>query len=267
MGREVYWIDQSTTTSLDFSDTLFITDHQVCQHIPKRDDCFYIIDNRNGTPGGDLMKPYRTLHYGRFCHKFYNDHGPITMLDPFMPLYPDKTVLEMIWATDLMPEEVLANKSVATVFNHGSREINWVGSRRGTLEPFRRACKNAGYKFNVYGNGVPIEDNIRLIQQSMFAPTIADQYQVDVVDYVPCRIFKNISYGHFGITNSPGARKVFGGSILFESDLEKLFTRGMTELPRIDISEQHELMDYVARHHTYVDRLPKMFEAARIVDA
>ena len=46
LGYETHWFDaRDNVSTFDFSNSLFITEGQVDQNIPIRDDCYYIIHN------------------------------------------------------------------------------------------------------------------------------------------------------------------------------------------------------------------------------
>ena len=44
LGHEVHWYDdEDDVSSVDFSDSVFITEHRVCENMPLRTDCKYFI--------------------------------------------------------------------------------------------------------------------------------------------------------------------------------------------------------------------------------
>ncbi len=43
------------------------------------------------------------------------------------------------------------------------------------------------------------------------------------IGYIPCRILKNISYGHMGITNSPRVYELFENKVVYHPDCYQLF--------------------------------------------
>jgi len=58
--------------------------------------------------------------------------------------------------------------------------------------------KNFGGTFNENSDrNKSIEENMKLIQESIIAPALQDSHQINH-EYIPCRIFKNISYGKMG---------------------------------------------------------------------
>lgn len=106
------------------------------------------------------------------------------------------------WGTDLLQSEFKQ-----PVFNT-NRFVFWIGSvwnnatNQGNIAEINQ-LKNALRKYSirfVKMRFIPVFLNIFFIRKSRIAPAIAGQYQVDI-NYLPCRMFKNISYGQLGITN------------------------------------------------------------------
>lgn len=276
IGRESYWLDHSSDlTGIDFSNSLFITEHQaVLPGTPVRDDCFYLCHNLyGGSPvANELLKNANKAHFGVYTLHYYNDHGRMELFDNgYMPVYPERRCLDLLWATDLLPHEIEANKSKAVLWNPGSATVNWIGSGRRTLEAFARACKDNSVGFNLHSSWdnhiVTVEDNVRLIQESRFAPTIVDDYQL-THPYVPCRIFKNISYGHFALTNSSCVQQFLrdsGRTCVYHPDSYQLYSEASRWLPQQSIAELHAAMDWVAAKHTYVNRTQEVLRALELM--
>jgi hypothetical protein len=274
MGREAYWLDRHCDlTNVDWSNAFIITEHQaVCNELPRRDDCFYAVHNLNGHPvAQEYFQNTRHMHFGVWT-RTYEDHGLVVPLDASGAVYPEKGLADILWATDLLPHEIEANKAKATVFNHDSRVINWVGNTRRTLDGFAGACREKGIEFRRLGGfdnkDVPITvlDNMRLIQESMFAPTIVDDYQL-ANPYYPCRIFKNISYGHYGVTNSKFVNEFFNYELVYNPESYYLFLAAMRHLPTASLETLHRHMDRIAKDHTYLNRVKAIVEAAEIIRA
>jgi len=86
------------------------------------------------------------------------------------------------------------------------------------------------------------------------APAIQGAWQCKV-GYIPCRIFKNISYGAIGITNSKAVYDLFGGKIVYNEDTYQLCYDALDTIKNMDINELYELMDFVKEKHTYINRI------------
>jgi hypothetical protein len=106
-----------------------------------------------------------------------------------------------------------------------------------------------------------MEENMKLIQESLLAPTVVSEWQ-NTNEYIPCRIFKNISYGKMGITNSRIIYKLFHKKIIYDSNTITMMQKGL-EFERLPREEKNkrviELMEYVRDNHTYLQRIDSIF--------
>ena len=267
MGHDVQWLDQMDNQSGELnnrvSNTLFITEHQATAKMPIRKDCTYAIHNyfESRPMVKERFKDLRVLHFGVFTGKPYFGNDCI-WLDRWTPFYPDKKAMEMMWATDLLPYEIEANKAGAKVINRDSAVINWVGTmwdgpfgNMQELSDFRVACIENHISLIHYGypNQVSLEENVKLTRESLFAPAIVGGWQREH-NYIPCRIFKNISYGQFGVTNSEAVQELFGGKLICNPNTYALFYEAHARLLKTPVTQLYELMDIVAKNHTYINR-------------
>jgi hypothetical protein len=265
MGKDVIWMEKGDDLStIDFHNTLFMAVADYMSGLPLvKGGCFYVIHNALGTPFAEYFKDVKVLHYGLYVSINKGMSG--VEIAPDMFFDASKPSLVFRWGTDLLPHEIEANKPT-TAFNRASSVINFIGTVYGnTLNSFARAAANVGKKFLRYGDGVSIEDNVRLTKESYMAPAIQQPYQVDI-GYVPCRLFKNISYGQFGITNSPMSNEFFGGRLIFNTDTYRLFYDAKERLESMKVEELHSLMDEVAAKHTYLNKLDGIIKAVSLVE-
>jgi hypothetical protein len=276
--RQVLWIDsESDTSKVDFSNTIFLTvDVASPLGLPKRADCLYAVHNID-KKYKDYLVGLDVLNYGVYSSMTdLGSHVKLFEDDAFYSSQPWESFASVMfrWGTDLLPHEIEANKP-NRVFRSDSRVITYVGSVGGYydtgINPFKRACGESGIYFQTvggYGNshkpGISVEENIRLIQESYIAPAICPPYQVQM-GYAPCRIFKNISYGQYGVTNSAHVNELFGNRLICNSDTYKLFYDAKDQLPQIGLKQLHALMDEVAEKHTYLNKIDALLHAAYIM--
>ena len=247
MGRNVIWVDRGSDLSgIDWKDTFFLSQNIVFERdiekIPLREDCFYCV--HNGFPAAiwPAIKGLKTMGF------------------------------LVMWATDLLPPEIEANKP-SRVFCSDSKVINYVGSlweyNREELGIFGQISWENGILFRVAGSSLgpmSIEENVRLIRESYMAPALQGSYQIGV-NYIPCRLWKNISYGQWPVVNSRAAYEVVDGQAIFNSDCRQLFLDAQKKLPQVPLADLYRLMDFVAEKHTYLNRLKNLFaEAQRILE-
>lgn len=297
MGKQVEWLDEYDDLSKrDFSNTLFITEHIAARPIPLRNDCVYLVhgglsDNYiQAKLSGYNMYTWNVYHdFSHSCGSegiLLKDWNPNTpeltekiWVDEDFTYYPKEKHMNFRWATDLTPPEIEANKTGAKLLNTDSKVINWVGTfwhvNEKEIGEFRRACADNRIDFRHFGAGqangdghlgngkvVSIEKNIQLVRESYFGPAIVGSHHI-TEGYSPCRIFKNISYGQFGVTNSKRVNEIFSNKLIYNPDCYKLFYEAKERLQSMKIEELYSLMDEVSQKHTYINRLNSIF---RVLD-
>jgi len=144
-----------------------------------------------------------------------------------------------------------------TISPHGQAE-NW-----SNLEPFIEQCSNHGLDFHyndVWQNPLSFADVMDLTRRSMLGIDIRGKWHVET-RVVTCRVFKNISYGHLGMTNSEQIYQEMDGNMIYNPDPAQLFHDGMKNRTNFDLIRKG--MQYVKENHTYINRatsLLKVFE-------
>jgi hypothetical protein len=131
------------------------------------------------------------------------------------------------------------------------------------LMPFIQACKENGIAFTVK-HYVPSDEHKKIIGSSFMAPAIVGKWQEEQ-GYIPCRIFKNISYGKMGVTNSRHVFELFEQKIVYNPDTYQLFYDAKTKLETMRLDELYELMDFVKLKHTYLNRIATLLDFLNLV--
>lgn len=180
----------------------------------------------------------------------------------------------MQWPTDLLPWEIdfswaeLQHKPV----------VHHVGTPYGNprFEKFQELIKQRGIEFvihNPWAHPISFEDAREFVQESCLAPDFrpegspTDRAQYGemngknhlAIGYIPCRLFKNISYGHIPLTDSPHAAEFFGDAVVFSKDIEDLIEKGLDA--QKDIERKKRAMKLVADRHTYLHRARDLLRA------
>jgi hypothetical protein len=162
------------------------------------------------------------------------------------------------WATDLLPEEIDQNINRDII---SQSVVNFVGMMTNEWINVKHWCEYRSIPFQGIGGftdyKVNFSENMRLIQESLMAPAVQDQWQVEK-GYIPCRIFKNISYGKMGMTNSAHVNELFGKRLIYHSNIHELMNMGL-QFEQQSVEEKRKiqipLMEYVRDKHTYLNRI------------
>ena len=72
-------------------------------------------------------------------------------------------------------------------------------------------------------------------------------------ELLTCRVFKNISYGHLGLTNSKAVYEELDGNCIYNQDTRQLFHDGMNN--RENYKLIRDGMNYVKENHTFINRI------------
>lgn len=263
LGYDTYWFDNKDDVStFDFSNTLFITEGQVDQGIPIRTNCFYVLHNCRREKYQHLCDARRAITLQVYTHGILK--RKLVKLDDCIYYSlndPDfGNIIYFPWATDLLPHEIDEIKKKGMPKKEPI--VHWVGSilydtlfnTIDELQPFITACTEQSIQFRQTVLQASMQDNINLIQQSYMAPAIVGRWQRDE-GYIPCRIFKNISYGQLGVTNSKTVYELFQKKIVYNENTYQLFYNAQERLKAVTQVEIFELMDFVKEKHTYVQRI------------
>lgn len=290
-GLPVLWLDETDDIScINFSRTLFLTEHNVNKQIPCRKDCLYLthyvdIGDYPGVPKEHIIVLKMTQ---RDFTEEDKDWGKGVVYEELMEKRGYGEPWEYhaqvdgyhcwytYWATDIFPEQIdenirkLENGELET---KRTREIHFVGHMEEIWAFFRMLCSGNGIPFHHHGASFSrdsarnrsTEENMDLIQKSWFAPAFQSDHQVKH-RYLPCRLFKNISYGKMGITNNPAMVELFE-KYLAKGEQGLLFSRDVLDLVNQCIGYENmaytedgkkrlkRLMEIVRNHHTFLNRL------------
>jgi hypothetical protein len=258
LGYETHWLDHNSDISgIDFSDTLFITEGQVDKGMPVVKDSYYLLHNASDQKireaGGRCLffQVYTSEVPSR--GELINNHTVIENSSPTKCIYS-------CWATDLLPHEIDENTARN---NLDDRTLYWVGSQQDNLEVFFRECRNNSINVQIidpWRRPISFEENRHLVNNSFISPAIQSNWQVSV-GYIPCRIFKNISYGHFGYTNSETVNSLFDGELIYSPDVIDLFYKSLEFKNAPEHLEKLKyLMNKVRKHHTYLNIIEEVIK-------
>lgn len=280
LGFNSYWFDdESDVSNFDFSNSLFISETQVDNKIPKRNDCLYIIHflDRNKYKEVpvqnliDLKCAFRDMiRQKREEENIIFNPVNANNFEFFIKGKDNILVYYILWATDIFPEDIDENiKNLKEIDkNINPNIIYFIGSLTNSWINLKNYCHRNGIRFVQHGatfdtnshNNKSVNDNMKLIQQSLISPAFQDQLQIDD-NYIPCRIFKNISYGRMGITNSYFTNDFFDKKLIYDSDIGRCTQKAIEFEKREDKLEViKSLMIYVKENHTYLNRANILIE-------
>ena len=291
LGHEVYWFhDGDYPLDFDFNNTLFIGEGFADKKIPINDSSTYFImylpDPRKYDEAKRLVdvKLTATNFKDHIIEWSFNESkcqsmGPSVWFEPktneliklkndYIDVeIPDYDKMYISWASNLLPEQINFDDMYmerenaiyfcGTISPHGVCE-NW-----SNWEPFIQQCSENGIDFHcndVWSNPLSFDEVQKQAQKSILGVDIRSKEHVRQ-RLVTCRVFKNISYGHLGMTNSEQIYQEMDGNCIYNEDPAELFHEGMANRENYDMIRKG--MQYVKENHTYINRCKsvlKIFE-------
>jgi hypothetical protein len=181
----------------------------------------------------------------------------------------------MTWPTDLLPWEIDLKDAEPRA---REQAIHYIGTPYGNkrLEQFQQLAKDQGIEFvhhDPWTKPIGFQEAKEFVQRSILAPDFRPESSVEdkayygelngknhlAIGYIPCRLYKNISYGHLPLTDSPHAAEHFGDAVVFDKDIEQLIKKGLEA--QHDIERKHRAMKMIAERHTYLHRARDLLRA------
>ena len=270
LGYNTYYLDEKDDISnLDLSNALFITEGQVETGMPLRQDAIYLLHNTREPEKFTHLKAYNLQKYTYDIEEI----PTVKKIAPFTFYDFDTKTVYIMWATDLLPHEIDEIKHRVPFFKK-TKTVWWVGTlgeglygNLSVIRPFAKACKENKIEFirsDPWLKGIDRNPHILKIQESYMAPAIVGEWQREN-GYIPCRIFKNISYGQWGITNSKAVYDLFEGKVTYNADTYQLFFDAIPHLN--NYTALFELMDIVRDKHTYLNRIDTILDFLKQMQA
>lgn len=285
LGYQTYWFhDGDYPTDFDWTDCLFWTEGFADHNIPLNKTSTYFV-HVCPDPSKYInarVKKFVDVRYNHLIHKdhvyeYTLDKGKVENVGPCCYYQPktnrrvqvlndyqqywieDYDKLYFTWATNTLPNEFdfsdinypRENKIYfsGNISSQGRCE-NW-----SKIQPFVNKCIENGIEFihnDPFQNPLSNNEVILRTKKSLLGVDIRGPEHIKN-GYVPCRVFKSMSWGHLGMTNSEEVYEELEGHCLFESDTALLFEKAM--IMKDDKKFIENGMKYVQENHTYINRI------------
>ena len=271
LGYEVYWFDDKDDLSdRDFANTIFFTEGQVDAGIPLCRDAAYVL--HSCTSQKYLATGARILNlcnYVKFCDSGVSPNYPesaVERINRWTFLDSKNRAVYQPWATDLLPNEI--DQFGIASFNPNETNLNYVGSTShdGLAPRFRelkRICRKSGKKLRVFSE-LSQSEMIEKVRSSFLSIDLRGDWHREC-GYVPCRIFKNLSYGKITGTNSLWVHRLFDGSLPFGDSVEELVDNTRIRSETIQPTEFSKLQMYVRDEHTFINRAKSLISCLELL--
>ena len=264
IGYDVEWVKNIPENNTKLGNTdgyLFLTEGQVDSNMPKNPNAFYVLHNCNGNDYSHIPEKNKLILqvYTNDVHS--HNIVPIKEENLFEYWQEDGNTFYMPWATDILPHEIDDNISNLQMKSSGDSVFlgtYWAGyfGNNNEIDAFSSGCEKNGVNFKVIGGSCLEQDrSIEIIKNSFMAPSIVGTWQ-KTKGYIPCRIFKTVSYGQLGITNSKEAYEVINKLGVYNIDEQQLAGDSLKKIN--DIELRKNAMKFVRDNHTYLNRIESL---------
>ena len=254
LGYETYWVDaKDDLSSIDFSDAVFFVEGSCSDDMPRLANCKYIthhLDTEKLTSVGILYE--NILKLGNYLPR-EEVHEKVEDL-----AYWDNSTrtLYQCWGTDLLPSEINIDGYVP--FNPSRKTLNYVAMLYDQgpwwAEEFATLLDHDfGVEFKVFTQHVSHEENVQLIRDSFLCPDFRSDWHLEC-GYIPCRMWKNISYGRITGTNSPYVKRALGDYVVFGGTPQTLYQNLLNAEQNRTINMKDAMM-FVRDNHTFINRV------------
>ena len=289
LGYEVYWFDDNNfPKDFDFNDCIFLAEGYDDLNIPiNKSSVYFVHCAYNPKKYVENVKKFIDVRYNlleinhpNYIYKL--DKEKTTLIDKGCYYEPstDKKIhlkngkieydiqdfdkIYLSWATNLMPNEIkeedVYRKRSDKIFFLGTITEDGIYSNKEIIDRFAVESIKNGVKFrinNFYNNQLSEEDYIEISKDSLLGFDLRCEAHVKW-GHVSCRLFKNMSYGHLGMTNALEAYKEVDGHCIYNPSPEGLFHDAMAK--KDDYSFIKDGLNYVKENHTYVNRVKSMMK-------
>jgi hypothetical protein len=301
LGYDTYWFDDNNIpTGFDFENSLFITEGYAENNIPIVASSIYFVHiARNPEKYIGKVKRFIEIRYlvdsikdcnynyvldKSVCEKIsdctyyerlYDNGGLAKHHNAPTPM--NYECIYTCWATDLLPHEIVEDN----IYKPKDNRIYWFGSanHQNTKEIalFYNECVKNGIEFvtnDPWRNPLHFDVVQEYTMKSLMAPDIrssGDYRKMSIgetgtchkqIGYIACRLFKSISYGHLGITNSRHSYELLDKKVIYNDDEKQLFHDAIGQLTNYDLIK--EGMTIVREKHTYLHRIQDLLSVLNI---
>ena len=292
LGYEVHWFhDDDFPEDFDFSNTMFLCEGFADKKLPLNDTSCYFVwycpdpskyinagvkrfvdvrmpcNNHKDHIHDYTFKDLDTTQVGPSAWVEKTSNSKVTVKNDYVDYeIDDFTRLYINWASNLVPDEIKEEDIYLTrenkIYFLGNLSHEGVCENASVFGPVIRECARMQMDFvwnNPWKSPITTEQLIAITKRSLIGMELRGPEHVRT-DMVPERIFKNISYGHLGMSNSKAVLNALDGNLIYNEDPVTLFHEVLAQRKNWDMAKAALL--FVKENHTYVNRIKSLIKVA-----
>jgi len=275
LGYEVSWFPDEPNINYNFNNCNFITEGSCCNFIPiNKTSNYFVHVPKNINKFLNNVKNFIDLRYlvTHINDGIYDYTVDFNKLEKMATgVFLEKNSLEypkayISWASDLLPEEINFDwvniqrdqcYYYAGNWNSQQNTLNAAHNNVDSILKFANLLKeknNIDFSRVCFDKFLNEDEHIKIIQKSYVSPDFRGPKQHEW-KYVPCRVFKSISYGHLGAGNSDAPITMdnfLDGYYIHSNNIEELHEKVIEK--REDKKFILQQMKLVKERNTFVER-------------
>ena len=286
LGYDVYWFhDDNYPLDFDFANCLFIGEGFADKKIPINSTSCYLImycpsPVKYQGAGRYVDVRMTAVNFKDHIQEYSLDKNTASKIGPacyFVPKTSEKIKVKndyvdyeindfdkvyISWATNLLPHEInyddMHIPREPNIYFCGTLSSSGEGENLSNWIPFIQEVKKSGYGFisnDPWQNPLSNDEVMRRMRESLLGVDIRSNLHIKQ-GLLTCRVFKNISYGHLGVTNSEEICNELEGNCVYNLDTSQLFYDAMSQ--RENASMIMNGMKLVKENHTYINRIASL---------
>jgi hypothetical protein len=286
LGYDVYWFhDDNYPLDFDFANCLFIGEGFADKKIPINSTSCYLImycpsPVKYQGAGRYVDVRMTAVNFKDHIQEYSLDKNTASKIGPacyFVPKTSEKIKVKndyvdyeindfdkvyISWATNLLPHEInyddMHIPREPNIYFCGTLSSSGEGENLSNWIPFIQEVKKSGYGFisnDPWQNPLSNDEVMRRMRESLLGVDIRSNLHIKQ-GLLTCRVFKNISYGHLGVTNSEEICNELEGNCVYNLDTSQLFYDAMSQ--RENASMIMNGMKLVKENHTYINRITSL---------
>ena len=286
LGYDVYWFhDGDYPQDFDFTNCLFIGEGFADKNIPINNTSCYMImycpsPIKYQEAGRYIDIRMAAVDFKDHIQEYSLDKNSAQKLGPAVYYVPKKSnkvnikndyvdyeiddfdKVYISWATNLLPQEFNENDIYLSrenlIYYSGTISPHGICENSSNFSPFINACRSNGINFihnDPWSNPLSTEEVIRRAKSSILGIDIRGPQHLKQ-RLLTCRVFKNISYGHLGLTNSEEMYNELDGNCIYNQNTEQLFYEGLSNKDNYKLIKDG--FQLVKENHTYLNRIKSL---------
>jgi len=260
IGANVVWVDDEVENQSVIQKNDFVIAVNVAnKNLPPLEDVYYCLHNFDDDFASSLADS-RIVNLQVYTNR--SEENSVKW-DESTFFDAKEKILYQAWGTDLFEEEFYepVNKSwfkvcfwVGSIWNNELNQGNVA-----EITEFKRVLARKKIKF-IHLHHISDYLNVLFTRNSRIAPAISGKWQV-INNYLPCRMFKNISYGQLGISNVKKFNILFGPELSVQgATIEELVDNALS----LSNSQRKEMIrgqQEIVKKHTYAHKINNILKA------